>query len=123
MREVTTYYAFDDREFDNYDACLEYENKAYGLMRSIEKKYSFYDENMKKITAPFDSPDVEDWLTWLDNAYGDCTYIKRYNALNPQEEAIIDETIGCCMLNYDFKGEIGLFKYDISESKWVKVDE
>jgi len=123
MREVTMYYAYDDKEFDNYEACLAYENKGYGLMRSIEKKYSFYDKNMKEMTAPFDSPHVEDWLTWLDNAYSDCTYIKRCDILTAQEEAIIDENIGCCMLNYDFKGDTGLFKYDVSESKWVKVDE
>lgn len=123
MREVIRYYAFDDEEFEDREECQEYEAKAYDLVYSIGEKYKFYDKNMNIIPAPFNSPDVEDWLTWLDNAYGDCTYIKRYNALNPQEEAIIDETIGCCMLNYDFKGEIGLFKYDISESKWVKVDE
>ena len=122
MREVTTYIAFDDKEFDNYEACLVYENKAYGLMCNIMSKYSFYDKDMKKMELPH-SPNVEDLLTWLDNAYSDCTYIKRYNALSSQEEALIDENLGCCMLNYDFKGDIGLFSYDISESKWVKVDE
>ena len=58
MREVTMYYAFDDKEFDNYDACWEYENKAYGLMRSIESKYTFYDKNMKPICAPVLSSEV-----------------------------------------------------------------
>jgi len=123
MREITIYVAFDDKEFDDREECQEYEAKAYDLVYSIGEKYEFYDENMNIILAPFASPNVEDWLTWLDNAYSDCTYIKRCDILTAQEEAIIDENIGCCMLNYDFKGDIGLFKYDISESKWVKVDE
>ena len=123
MREITTYIAFDDKEFDNREECQEYEAKAYDLVYSIGEKYEFYDKDMNIILAPFASPNVEDWLTWLDNAYSDCVYIKRYKALNSQEEAIIDENIGCCMLNYAFKEDIGLFKYDISESKWIKVDE
>ena len=123
MREVTTYYAYDDKEFDNYNACLEYENKGYGLMQSIEKKYSFYDKNMKEITAPFDSPNVEDWLTWLDDAYSDCTYIRKMGSLTDDEVEIIRENIGACIFNEDFSCAIGLFKYDFRTMEWVKVDE
>ena len=123
MRKVTMYYAYDDKEFDNYNACLEYENKGYGLMRSIEKKYSFYDKNMKEMIAPLESPNVEDWLTWLDDACSNCTYIKRHDILTAREAAIIDENLGCCILNYDFNGDTGLFKYDERTGKWDKVDE
>lgn len=123
MREVTMYYAFDDKEFDNYYACLAYENNAYMLMRSIEKKYSFYDKGMKEITAPFDSPYVEDWLTWLDDAYSDCTYIRKIGSLTDDEVAIIRENIGACIYNEDFSCAVGLFKYDFRTMEWVKVDE
>lgn len=123
MREVTMYYAFDDKEFDNYYACLVYENNAYMLMRGIEKKYSFYDKNMKEITAPFDSPKVEDWLTWLDNAYSDCTYIRKMGSLTDDEVEIIRENIGACIYNEDFSCAVGLFRYDTRTMEWVKVDE
>lgn len=123
MREVTMYYAFDDKEFDNYDACLAYENKAYGLMHSIESKYTFYDKNMKPICAPVLSPEVEDWLTWLDNAYSYSTYIKKIGSLTDEEAEIIRENIGACIDNEDFSCAVGLFRYDTRTMEWVKVDE
>ena len=123
MREVTMYYAFDDKEFDNYYACLAYENNAYMLMRGIEKKYSFYDRNMKEIIAPFDSPRVEDWLTWLDDAYSYCAYIRKMGSLTDDEAEIIRENIGACIFDEDFSCEVGLFKYDFRTMEWVKVDE
>lgn len=123
MREVTMYYAFDDKEFDNYYACLVYENNAYMLMRSIEKKYSFYDRNMKEITAPFDSSNIEDWLTWLDDAYSYCTYIKKTGNLTDDETKIIRENVGLCIENDDFSCTAGLFRYDSRTIGWVKVDE
>ena len=123
MREVTMYYAFDDKEFDNFYACLAYENNAYMLMRGIEKKYSFYDKNMKEITAPFDSPKVEDWLTWLDNAYSCCTYIRKMGSLTDDEAEIIRENIGACLYNEDFSCAVGLFEYNHRTGTWYKVDE
>lgn len=123
MREVTMYYAFDDKEFDNYEQCLRYENNAYMLMRSIEKKYSFYDKKMKEMTAPFDSHRVEDWLTWLDDAYSYCTYIKKMGSLTDDEVEIIRENIGACIFNEDFSCAVGLFRYDTRTMEWVKVDE
>lgn len=123
MREVTMYYAFDDKEFDNYDACFEYESKAYRLMRSIEKKYSFYYKNMEEIIAPLESLDVEDWLTWLDDAYSYCAYIRKMGNLTDDEAKIISENIGACIYNEDFSCAVGLFKYDTRTMGWVKVDE
>ena len=123
MREVTMYYAYDDKEFDNYAACLDYENKAYMLMRSIEKKYSFYDRGMEEMVAPFESPKVEDWLTWLEDAYSYCTYIRKTGSLTDDEVEIIRENIGACIYNEDFSCSAGLFVWDTRVDKWVKVDE
>lgn len=123
MREVTIYYAYDDKEFDNYEACLAYENKGYGLMRSIEKKYSFYDKNMKEIIAPFESPEVEDWLDWLEDAYTYCTYIRKTGSLTDDEAEIIRENISACILNEDFSCAVGLFEYNRRTGTWDKVDE
>lgn len=123
MREVTMYYAYDDKEFDNYAACLDYENKAYMLMRSIEKKYSFYDRDMKEMIAPLDSPEIEDWLTWLDDAYSHCTYIRKMGNLTDDKAEIIRENIGACIYNEDFSCLIGLFEYNRYNGGWDKVDE
>lgn len=123
MREVTMYYAFDDKEFDNYDACWEYESKAHALMRSIESKYTFYDKNIKPICAPVLSPEVKDWLIWLDKAYSYSTYIKRTEDLTDEEAEIIRENIGACIYNEDFSCAVGLFRYDTRTMEWVKVDE
>ena len=123
MREVTMYYAYDDKEFDNYYACLVHENKGYELMRNIEKKYSFYDRNMKEIIAPLESPNVEDWLTWLDDAYSYCTYIRKMGSLTDDEAEIIRENIGACIFDEDFSCAVGLFRYDTRTMEWVKVDE
>ena len=123
MREVTMYYAYDDKEFDNYAACLDYENKAYMLMRSIEKKYSFYDRDMEEMVAPLESPKVEDWLMWLDDAYSYCTYIRKTGSLTDEEAEIIRENIGSCIYNEDFSCAVGLFVWDTRVYKWVKVGE
>ena len=123
MREVTMYYAYDDKEFDNYRECLKYENKGYGLMLSIANKYSFYKENMEEILPPGASPNVEDWLTWLDDAYSYCTYIRKMGSLTDDEVEIIRENIGACIFNEDFSCAVGLFRYDTRTMEWVKVDE
>ena len=123
MRKVTIYYAFDDKEFDNYEQCLYYENNAYMLMRSIEKKFSFYDRNMKEITAPYESPNVGDWLTWLEDAYSYCTYIRKMGSLTDDEAEIIPENIGICIDNEDFSCAVGLFEYNRLAGEWVEVDE
>ena len=123
MREVTMYYAFDDKEFDNYDACWEYESKAHALMRSIESKYTFYDRNMKPICAPVLSPEVEDWLTWLDNAYTYCTYIRKTGNLTDDEAEIIRENISACIYNEDFSCAVGLFEYNRRTGGRDKVGE
>lgn len=123
MRKVTMYYAFDDKEFDNYDECEEYESKAYELMRSIERKYSFYDKDMEEMVAPLNSLEVEDWLTWLDDAYSYCTYIRKTGSLTDDEAEIIKENIGSCIYNEDFSCAVGFFARDVRTDKWVKVDE
>ena len=123
MREIITYVAFDDKEFDNYHECVEYENKGYDLMLSIANKYSFYKEDMEEILPPGSSPHVEDWLTWLDDAYSYCTYIRKTGSLTDDEVEIICENIGECIYNEDFSCAVGLFKYDTRTGEWVKVDE
>ena len=122
MREITLYVAYDDKEFDNYEACLAYENKAYGLMVGIAKKYSFYDKNMNETLPPSNSSNVEDWLTWLDNAYSYCTYIRKTGSLT-DDEVKITKNIGACIYDEDFNCEVGLFRYDTHTMEWVKVDE
>ena len=123
MREVTIYYAYDDKEFDNYLECVNYENKGFDLILSIANKYFFYKENMEEIFPPSPSPHVEDWLTWLDDAYSDCTYIRKMGNLTDDEAEIIRENIGACIFNEDFSCAVGLFEYNTRTGAWDKVDE
>lgn len=123
MRKVTMYYAYDDKIFNNYAECEEYESKAYELMRSIERKYSFYEKDMNEMIAPLESLNVEDWLMWLDDAYFYCTYIRKTGNLTNDEAEIIKENIGSCIYNEDFSCAVGLFKWDTRVGRWVKVDE
>jgi len=123
MREVTMYYAYDDKEFDNYHACIQYENIGYGLALSIANKISFYDKNMEEILPPGSSPDVEDWIKWLDDAYGCCVFCRRNGSFTDDETEFIRENISACIYNEDFSCAVGLFRYDTRTMEWVKVDE
>lgn len=51
MREVTMYYAYNDKEFFNREKCLAYEHEA--LIRSLEiyDAYTFFDKNSRLIPA------------------------------------------------------------------------
>ena len=123
MREVVTYVAYDDTEFNNRDECEEYELKAEALIRSIENKFTFYDRNMKPIRAPLLSSEVAEWLTWLDNAYKYASYVRKAGSLTDDEAEIIRENIGACLYNEEFSCAVGLFRYDTNMRGWVKVDE
>lgn len=123
MREVTMYYAYDDKEFDNYHACIQYENIGYDLALSIANKISFYDKNMEEILPPGSSPDVEDWIEWLDDAYGCCVFCRRNGSFTDDETEFIRENISACICNEDFSCAVGLFRYDTRTMEWVKVDE
>lgn len=123
MREVTIYCAYNDKEFFNREKCLAYEHEA--LIRSLEiyDAYTFFDKNNSLIPAPIESEDMEDWANWLDVVGGKCAYVVRRANLSPETEKFYYDEWGYCILNKDFNNELGTFRYDYDNVKWVKVDE
>ena len=118
MKEVITYVAFDDEEFDDKVECEKYEEAAYNKLVELSECYSFYDENMNLFVAPVGyGSDVEMMCDWVDNAYNDCEYIRIKQRL-PQE---------VMRLLYNYFGyivpdeECGLYRYNIDNDEWDKV--
>ena len=123
MREVSVFYSFDDREFFDRDDCLEYERDMLNMIKKLNYKYSFFDKNMNIYMPPVNSEDVEDWINWFSGACDECEYIHRDENLEYGEEQFIREELGYCILNEDFKNEVGWFKYDTRRDEWVKVED
>ena len=127
MREVITYVAYDDCEFETCEECIEHEDKAWDALIDIKRSYSVYDINMKELVCPqmtnHENYDLETRLKWFDDASQTCEYILRFKNLKNETEDFINNWNGVCVCNSDFNNEIGLFKYDTSIFEWVKVDE
>ena len=127
MREAIVYYAYDDTEFSDRESCLDYEKEAMELMKEINEKYSFFDENMGPFVAPLDSVDIEDWIDWLKGAAAAFTFIRRRDNLSTEADRFIFNNCGYCINNDDFGNEeenIGLFKLAIHGFEmYVKVGE
>lgn len=47
MREVITYVAYDDSEFDNREECEAYEGEAFDLLAEIFNSYKFFVNNQE----------------------------------------------------------------------------
>jgi len=127
MREVITYVAYDDCEFETREECIAHENEAWDALIDIKRSYSFYDINMKELVCPqmtnHENYDLETRLKWFDDASQTCEYILRFKNLKNETEDFINNWNGVCICNSDFNNETGLFKYDMRTLEWVKVDE
>lgn len=122
MREVTMYYAYDDKEFFNREKCLAYEHEALMRSREIYDACTFFDKNSSLIPAPIESEDMEDWSNWLYNVEGKCAYVIRRANLSPATEKFYYDGWGYCVLNKDFNNKLGAFRYDYDNNRWIKVD-
>lgn len=122
MREVSVFYSFDDREFFDRDECLEYEQNIFNIVKNISNKYSFFDKDRNIFMPPVNSEDIEEWIHWLSYSCETCEYIHRDDNLEYGEEQFMNDELGYCVLNEDFKNEIGWFKYDTRWNEWIKVE-
>lgn len=104
MREVITYVAFDDAEFDMREKCLAYENKCRDYCRDLVAAYDFYDRDGQHIEIS--GNDVETMLSNIDYAYQTCEYVRVYRLLDDALEFLYKE------LGFDVPNELGYFKYD-----------
>jgi len=116
MREVKYYISFDDKRFEDKKECADYEEKIGNLMMEIISLFVFYDKNMKQINHYFEN--LMGILCSFDWGWQNCVYIKKISDCSEEALNFIKEYFG-----YPLPDEIGLYKYDWVEYKWIKVGE
>lgn len=117
MREVITYVAYDDKEFDNFEECEEYEGKAFDLLEEFFNAYDFFGKNGEYIWIFLNG--VEQGLHAIKYAFERCEKIRVKKIISHEVIELIDSYFG-----YELPpNEVGLYEYDWTEYKWIKVDE
>ena len=118
MKVITTYVAYDDKEFDNPSDCKAYEDIAREWIDEANDTYRFFDKDMNRFWPPIDNEDIETWLKWFDAIVDTCDYVS-INAIPSCElHKFIYRNIGACLPEH----EIGWFKYDYNTNEWVSAD-
>lgn len=123
MREEVRYYAYDDTEFFDREECEAYEGHIYDMLTSVSEKCSFFDKDMNVFMPPNDSPDINDWLNFFDDAFNGSSIVHREENLTDEENSFMHYEFGYCFSNEDFNNETGWFRWDKDEIEWVKMDE
>ena len=116
MREVITYVAYDDSEFDNREECEAYESKAFDLLTEVFNSYEFFISNQEILIF---LNDVEAGLYTLSKAFDKCDRISVIKPISNAALRFIDSQLGYVLP----PNESGLYKYDTDEFEWVKVDK
>lgn len=116
MREVITYVAYDNTEFNNREDCEAYEGEAFDLLTEVFNSYKFFVGNQEFLIF---LNDIEPGLHALSKAFEKCNKILVTKPISSLAFDFIDFHLG------DFlpPNEIGMYKYDTDECEWVKVDE
>lgn len=123
MREVVTYIAYDDAEFDSREMALAYEKKHLMYLQEIGKTCLFFNLHRDIIAPPTWTTDIEAWAGWVEIAMEQAAYVHRINNFSTKVNDFIRYALGQYFCNKDFNNEIGWFKYDDYEDEWIKVDE
>lgn len=118
MREITTYVAYDDTEFNNREECEAYEDKAFDLLEEIFNAYDFFKENGQEIFIFLN--EVESGLKAFEWAWYNSVRIRVKHVLSNEAKDLIDYYFGCIQP----PDEIGLYEYDWKNYEgWIKVSE
>ena len=116
MKIITTYVAYDDKEFDTREACKSYECLAWQIIDKANDAYAFYDAHYDRIWPVYKT--IEDWINWFDTVTDTCDYV-RVRAIPSRElHKFIYRIIGDCLPEH----KIGWFKYDYNTNEWVSAD-
>lgn len=116
MREVITYVAYDGEEFDSCEECEAYEGKAFDFLTEIFNSYKFFIGKQEFLIF---LNDVEAGLHALGKAFDKCDRILVTKPISDIALRFVD-----FQLDYVLPpNEPGVYKYDIDEFEWVKVDE
>lgn len=117
MKVITTYVAYDDKEFDNPSDCKAYEEQAQEMVYEANNAFLFFDKDMNRLW-PFNGVSIEEWLKWFDAVIDTCDYV-RVRAIPSRElHKFIYRNIGACLPEH----KIGWFKYDYNTNEWVSAD-
>ena len=117
MREVITYIAYDDTEFDNFEECEEYEGKAFDLLDEFFNAYEFFGKNGAHILIFLN--EIEQGLNAIKYAFDRCEKIRVKKTISHEAIELIDSYFG-----YELpRNELGLYEYNWKKLEWVKVDE
>jgi len=116
MKIVTTYVAFDDKEFDYEEECLAYEQYHMNLMIELNMCYVMYDKNMHPLSGLY-AHNIEDALKEFEYTYEECNYILMKKV--PSKELIH-------FIRYYFGYELpnekaGIYYYNFNEGRWHKI--
>ena len=116
MREIITYVAYDDSEFDNLEECEAYESKAFDLLTEVFNSYKFFANNQEILIF---LNDVEAGLYAFSKAFDRCDRILVVKPISDAAFHFMDSQLG-----YILPPNVsGLYKYDTDEYEWVKVGE
>lgn len=117
MREVITYVAYDDTEFDNREECEKYEYEAYLILEEVFNSYRFFRNNGQEICIFLN--DIETGLHVLGQAFDKCDRILVTKPISDLALHFIDFQLGYVLP----PNESGMYKYDTDEFEWIKAAE
>ncbi len=116
MREVITYVAYDNTEFDNREECEAYEGEAFDLLTEVFNSYKFFVGNQEFLIF---LNNIEAGLYALSKAFNKCDKILVTKPISDMALHFIDFQLGYVLP----PNEHGMYKYDTDEFEWVKVGE
>ena len=113
MKEVITYVAFDDMEFDTKEQCIAYENQAHDYITEIMYCYTFYDKNMEMMPYGW-SEEILEELNCISVMYNDCECIRVHGTISREAYDFLRYTEGILL-----PVDVGMYTYDYSSGEWV----
>lgn len=116
MKIVTTYVAFDDKDFDSEETCLAYEQHYINLMIELSKCYTMYDKTMRPLPVLY-TYNMEEMIKEFEYAYEECTYIIMKEIPSKESIDFIWNYYGYELPN----GKKGMYHYNFSRGRWEKV--
>lgn len=117
MKIEVVYVAYDGEKFSSPAECKEYENHAISLLNEFNSHVLLLDI-MKRPIFCRKSFNIEDMITWLHNAFSDCSYVHINTELSNDLITFIND-----YLRFIFpQNKVGLYKYDYYDNEWVSTD-
>lgn len=117
MREVVTYVAYDETEFDTMEECEEYERVAFDSLEEVIGAYEFFLANGQEIQIFLN--DIAKGIYDIERAYDECAQIRVKHPISQVTEDFLYANTGFDPLPY----EPGLYKIGFNKYTWIKVGD